>query len=597
MQRCIRSRESLAAAALVAATLGCGGPERPAIHAAGSILVQLEPDAAPPAAGAPSDSDPPIVALPVISEHHGALLRLPAPAGAEAALAAEAAARSPGVSFAEPVYLYRQSRTPGDPRFRDLWGLQKLRLPQAWSRTTGARSVVVAVVDDGVALDHPDLAPNLWVNPDEVPGNGEDDDQDGLIDDVNGADFVGTASGDPSPRGTGFHGSHVAGIIGAAGDNQVGVAGVNWKVSLMALRALGPQGGRSDEIARAIDYAVDHGARVINASWGGAGLSKALAQAIARAAGQGVLFVAAGGNDGAGGPEFPASLEEDNLLSVAATTPDDLLAGFSNRGAMLAAPGVGILSTTSPGRYERYDGTSMASAHVAGVAALLWAARPDATLAQVRGAMLESAAPVEGTQAGLVDADKALAALGTAAPGAKRLEVSREELRFRARPDRAPHAQTVALRLEGGGVEPWIATASAPWIEVSRSSGRTPSRPAIRAWPAGLSRGMHLGEVVFTDASGGKVTLPVSLEIGGLPPVVARGEGCAMRERVLHVRAGAGCALSAAEAESWSIRWRLPGGREVEGARLYAQFVRKGEYQVQISRDDGDPDPLAVVIE
>ena len=108
---------------------------------------------------------------------------------------------------------------------------------------------------------------------------------------------------------------------------------------------------------------------------------------------------------------------------------------------------------------------------------------------------------------------------------------------------------------------------------------------------------MHLGEVVFTDASGGKVTLPVSLEIGGLPPVVARGEGCAMRERALHVRAGAGCALSASDDESWSTRWRLPGGREVEGARLYAQFVRKGEYQVQISRDDGDPDLLAVVIE
>src|SRR5205823_5625253 len=149
---------------------------------------------------------------------------------------------------------------------------------------------------------------------------------------VQGWDFVDNDP-DPSPAATGaerWHGSHVSGTIGATGDNRVGVTGVNWKVSLMALRAIGPQGGRSDDLARAIDFAADHGARIINASWGGGGASQVLSKAIERAGKKGVLFVAAAGNDAAAKPDYPASLKLDNVLSVGATTPDEVLAPFSD---------------------------------------------------------------------------------------------------------------------------------------------------------------------------------------------------------------------------------------------------------------------------
>src|SRR5207248_9242037 len=267
-----------------------------------------------------------------------------------------------------------------------------------------------------------------------IAANGRDDDGDGYVDDVNGYDFV-DGRGDPSPARTGeerWHGTHVAGTIGAAGDNRVGISGVNWKVALMALSAIGTRGGRSDDLARAIDYAVDHGPRVVNASWGGGGQSQAIAKAVARAGERGVLFVAAAGNDGASRPSFPASLTSDNLISVGAFTPAGKLAPFSNRGALVAAPGVGILSTTAPGQYERYDGTSMAAPHVPGVAALLWSARPEATLAQVRRAILSSAVALGGTKHGRVDAARAMAALlgDSGGGGSGGFVLSRDSLAF-----------------------------------------------------------------------------------------------------------------------------------------------------------------------
>src|SRR5205807_185859 len=240
------------------------------------------PGAAPPPQSRVADSTPPIVSLAAVSEEDGPLLRVPLQPGDDPETAAEEANSQPGVAFAEPVYVYQTARTPDDSRYKDLWGMQKIDMPAAWTKSVGDSAVTVAVVDDGVALNHPDLKGNLWVNPEEIAGNHEDDDQDGIIDDVNGADFV-DGDGDPSPATGGdapYHGSHVSGTIGATGDNRTGVVGVNWKVSLMALRAIGPQGGRSDALAKSIDYAVDHGARVINASWGGGGTSQVLVNAI-----------------------------------------------------------------------------------------------------------------------------------------------------------------------------------------------------------------------------------------------------------------------------------------------------------------------------
>ena len=279
-------------------------------------------------------------------------------------------------------------------------------------------------------------------------------------------------------------------------------------------------------------------------------------------------------------------------------TPADLLAPFSNRGALIAAPGVGILSTTAPGQYERYDGTSTASAHVAGVAALLWAAHPDASLAQVREAILSSAVPVPGVVHGRIDAARALAGLDPSgsAPGA--LGLSRAALHFSAKAGRHPRAQALSLRAAGGGQRRFTLESGAPWIVLRQLKGTTPARIVVRVDPTGLAAGTHAGTVAFKDESGATLPLAVSLRIGDAPAIAVTGEGCRMAEDgKLHARAGAGCALAASEGESATVQWRLPGGSEVRGAWLYGQFVRRGEFEVSYSRDEGEVDLLPVVIE
>ena len=583
-----RLKRGRAALAAIIATLGCGA-QHSALHATDAVLVRLAPDAAPPSRGEATDSELPIIALGASSDENGALLRVPLEAGADAADAAEELSRRPGVTFAEPVYLYRPAKTPDDARFKEQWGLGKIAAPSVWSRSTGAASTVVAVIDDGIALDHPDLAPNLWTNPGE---QGHDEDGDGILGDFHGASFIGgDVSGDPTPvdeREMSFHGSHVAGIIAAAGDNGIGVAGVSWHASLMGLRAFGPSGGRSDDLARAIDYAVDHGARIIDASWSGSGASRVLAEAIERAGRSGVLFVSAAGNDGDTTPRFPASLGLENLISVGASNTLDALASFSNRAAMVAAPGVGILSTTAAGLYARYDGTSMASAYVAGIATLLWSVHPKATLAQVREAILESGVPMDGAERGRVDASRALASLDAAEeplPGA--LLLSHESMTFASRPGQTPKPQTVTVRSEGGGARHWSAQSDEAWVKLSIDQGVTPARVSLQVDPV---QGSGEAVVIFKDDLGGTVRLTVSLRPATLS---ATGDGCALRDGRLHVQAGAGCTLATREESHWT----LPSGQEMSGQRLYAQYVRRGEFQLLIRGNDAVADPLTVVIE
>jgi len=596
-----RPRAPAAAAAAILATLACSGAERPAIHAEDSILVQLQRNAAPPAGAVRADDGPPILALaPVATDDEAPLLRVPIDPGTDPASAADALAGKPGVAFAEPVYLYRQDRVPNDPRFNDLWGMAKIEAPAAWSRSTGDRAVVVAVVDDGIDLEHPDLKPNLWHNDQESGNDRQDDDLDGYVNDVKGWDWV-DDDNDPSPAPSGderWHGSHVAGTIGAAGDNGLGVTGVNWKVSLMPLRAIGRRGGRSDHLAKAIDFATEHGARVINASWGGGGTSLVIANAIARASRKGVLFVAAAGNDSAPSPSFPANLKFDNVISVGASTPDDLLAPFSDRGAMVAAPGVGILSTTAPGRYERYDGTSMAAPHVAGLAALLWAVHPEAALAQVRKAILASAIPIRGVQNGRIHAGRALALLDEeTGAGPAVLKLSREELKFTARPGRVPRPQAVSVHAERGGATAVSLAADASWIVLPRTQVETPARVSVRVDPQKLATGAHEGHVTFTAEGGSAVRLAVTVRVGDAPALAVQGDGCALVEGKLRARAGAGCALVAADADAVGIQWTLPGGAQATGSRMYGQFVRRGEFQVLLSSEEGATDTVPVVIE
>jgi hypothetical protein len=265
---------------------------------------------------------------------------------------------------------------------------------------------------------------------------------------------------------------------------------------------------------------------------------------------------------------------------------------------MVAAPGVGILSTTAPGRYERYDGTSMATPHVAGLAALLWAVHPNASLAQVRKAILDSGVRMAGVEYGRIDAARALAALDQATGGSDAaLKLSRTSLTFNARPGRVPKAQTISIRTDGGGTRAFTATADQRWIVLAKTTGETPARVAVRIDPAGLVAGSHEGHVSFKSQGSDTAVLKVTAIVGNAAAVAVTGAGCELREGRLHVRAGAGCSVHAAEGEAAAVQWELPGGVKLSGGHLYGQFVRRGEFQVLLSSDEGAVDALPVVIE
>lgn len=281
----------------------------------------------------------------------------------------------------------------GDPRAAEQWPLDgdgPMGIASAWRQTTGG-GVTVAIVDSGADLGHPDLAPNLWTNAGEVPGNGVDDDHNGYVDDVHGFDFV---EGDGTPQDGNGHGTHVAGIVGARGGNGVGVAGVAWNVRLMIVRVLDAAArGNTTDVARGIRYAVDNGARIVNLSLAGPSSTPDLQDAVAYAQARGVLIVAAAGNDGANlanAPTYPAAYGEEDVLGVAATRQDGGLSSVSDYGpgADLAAPGEGILSTALGGGYEWRTGTSMAAPEVTGALVLIAAARPDLDAAGLRYALL-----------------------------------------------------------------------------------------------------------------------------------------------------------------------------------------------------------------
>ena len=263
----------------------------------------------------------------------------------------------PDVLYAEPNYVVTASATPNDSFFGQQWALNDatsgsadIDAPAAWDAAVGTDNVTVAVVDTGVAWDHPDLAENIWTNPGEAGANatnGLDDDGNGFVDDVRGWDWVDV---DNDPMDVSGHGTHVAGTIGARGNNGRGVSGIGWNMKLMPLRVLAASGsGSTADVARAFDYAADQGAKVVNASFGGAGYSRATADVIA--ANPDVLFVAASGNESVNNestPAYPCNLTYANVVCVAAITRTNSLASFSNFGATsvdLAAPGASILST------------------------------------------------------------------------------------------------------------------------------------------------------------------------------------------------------------------------------------------------------------
>jgi subtilisin family serine protease len=335
----------------------------------------------------------------------------------------------PEVEFAEPNYIYTHSSTSNDTYFTNgsLWGMYGATTSPsnqfgsgaatAWANNkTGSATVYIGIIDEGYMYTHEDLATNAGVNPGEIAGNGIDDDGNGYVDDVYGWDFDGN-------NNTVFdgvdddHGTHVAGTIGAVGGNKKGVAGVVWNVKMMNAKFLGKRGGTTANAIKAVDYFTDlktrHGINLVatNNSWGGGGFSQALFDAIERANAAGILFIAAAGNGGSDGvgdnndttPHYPSSYTNSNIIAVASITSSGAISSFSNYGVTsvdLGAPGSAIWSTlpkSSKGKvtsgYGSYSGTSMATPHVAGAAALYAASNPGATAAQIKTAILNAALP------------------------------------------------------------------------------------------------------------------------------------------------------------------------------------------------------------
>ncbi|RPI03049.1 MAG: hypothetical protein EHM72_02580 [Calditrichaeota bacterium] len=342
------------------------------------------------------------------------------------------------IVYAEPNYIYSIEVTPNDPNFDRLWAMQNLgqtgglagadiEAPQAWDISVGSPAVIVGVVDTGIDYTHVDLAANIFTNPledawanpsDPSSGNGIDDDGNGKIDDWKGWNFY---SDNNNPYDDNMHGTHCAGTIGAIGNNGVGVAGVCWQVKLVPLKFLDSRGSGSTSAAiDAILYAADLGVDVLSNSWGGGGYSAALEDAIEYANNKGVLFVAAAGNDGTNNddlPNYPSNYETINVIAVAASDHSDKLAVWGSDGGDdnndcglicssataavpgsnygrtsvdLAAPGKNIFSTAPGSDYTTLSGTSMATPHVAGAAALLLAVQPNLSVTELKNALLST---------------------------------------------------------------------------------------------------------------------------------------------------------------------------------------------------------------
>lgn len=360
--------------------------------------------------------------------------------------AAAAAAKDPKYTDNPPIIDAPQQRTGADPLFNNQWGMKDSDVTDAWKITRGSPEMIVAVIDTGVDYTHEDLVPNLWRNPREIPGNGIDDDHNGYVDDVIGWDFV---SNDNKPYdlaveplqlltgGNPGHGTHCAGNVAARGDNGIGISGVAPGVKIMSLRFISDKGqGTTADAIKAIKYAVDNGARVLSNSWGSEGedpndgqSNQALRDIIQYAQDKGALFIAAAGNGHQGkgydndtdpNPSYPASYDHDNIISVAALDVNDHFGTFSNwgrRSVDIGAPGVKVFSTTVGSLYSdmvidmygfkaSWDGTSMATPHVAGAAALYWSAHPTQTWKEVKEALLATAKKIPAAQGKLVTEGK-----------------------------------------------------------------------------------------------------------------------------------------------------------------------------------------------
>jgi len=342
--------------------------------------------------------------------------------------------RNPAVASVTPNYIVHAWEGTNDPLYEKLWGMKNtgqadpkgstgvagvdINAEQAWTLTKGSKKITVAIIDTGVDYTHPDIAGNMWVNQKEKDGKpGVDDDGNGYVDDIYGYDFC---NNDADPMDDHSHGTHVSGTIAGIGNNSAGVVGVNWESSIMAVKFLcGDGSGTLAGAVQAIDYATMMGARVMNNSWGGGGFNQALLDSITNANKQGALFVAAAGNNRADNdkyPNYPASYKVPNVVSVAAIDNKGQLASFSAYGKTtthVSAPGVNVMSSVAGGGYESYSGTSMATPHVVGVAALVLSKFPNISAVQLKELLMKTSKPLDSltektVSGGMVNAYNAL---------------------------------------------------------------------------------------------------------------------------------------------------------------------------------------------
>lgn len=339
---------------------------------------------------------------------------------------------NPIVDIVEPNYIYRINKTPNDPMLGQLWGLKNsgqqdserragiagvdIGAEQAWDITTGSKDIVVAVIDTGVDYNHPDLVGNMWTNEAEANGKpGVDDDGNGIVDDIHGANFVNANAPTGNPLDDHGHGSHCSGTIGGTGDDGKGIVGVAWNVRIMGIKFLSASGsGSLDGALKGIDYATKMGAKIMSNSWGGGGYSETLKQAIERSNAAGALFVAAAGNESNNNdasPTYPATYDVPNVLSVAAVDNRGQIASFSNYGKTkvhVGAPGVNIVSSITGGKYDSWSGTSMATPHVSGMAVLLASNEPNLTALEMKERIIATSKPIAGlrgkSKGGMVNA-------------------------------------------------------------------------------------------------------------------------------------------------------------------------------------------------
>ena len=314
------------------------------------------------------------------------------------------------VLYAEPDYIVSANVTPDDTSFADLWGMNNtgqtggvadadIDAPEAWDISTGSHDVIVGIIDTGVDHTHPDLMANIWTNPAEIAGDGIDNDGNGFIDDIHGINAI-TGTGDPmDDQG---HGSHVSGTIGASGNNGLGVVGVNHNVSIIGCKFLDSAGsGSLSDALTCIDYFVDLknngvNVRATNNSWGGGSFSQALSDALTSSEEANILFVAAAGNDAVDNDaqsSYPSGYPHDSVMAVASTTHTDSMSSFSQWGLTtvdIGAPGSAILSTVAGGGYGTFSGTSMATPHVVGAAALAWSVNPDLSAIEMKELLMSS---------------------------------------------------------------------------------------------------------------------------------------------------------------------------------------------------------------